>query len=133
MSSGWPRLVPFLLLAVACSSSPGDQGIGPAGDPTVELTVVNRADGTAVVFAEWIGGRRSRLGTLRPGATETYATPYRGPSLRLGVESSTPPPATTNVRVAADSPVANVDAGDRVVFEITRLNPVSVFYRRADP
>ncbi|MBM4182656.1 MAG: hypothetical protein FJ207_00355 [Gemmatimonadetes bacterium] len=136
--ASWLRLVPVLLLG-ACSSSGataaagGAQDAAPAGEPTVELTVINRADGTAIVFAEWAQGRRTRLGTLRAGATATYTTPHRGTSLRLGVESSAPPPVTTNVRVAAESPTVAVDAGDRLVFEITRLNPVSVFYRRAEP
>lgn len=131
-STGWTMLALCALLA-GCSSSPGIEGTQPAGRSVVELTVVNRADGTAVVFAEWGEARRTRLGTLRAGASTTFTTPYRGPSLRLGVESSTPPPVTTNVRVATESPTAAVDPGDRVVFEITRLDPVSVFYRRARP
>jgi hypothetical protein len=96
----------------------------------VELTVVNRADGTVTAFALWRSGSRTRLGVLRAGATGTYVTPHRGQEVALAFEAAVPPPATGQPGAYAPTYV-QIDVGEAVVFEIVRIFPPNVFSRRA--
>lgn len=121
-------------LVTACASSgpetaPADLGGGPQ---IVEMTVLNRADGTVTAFAQWRTGPRVRLGVIRAGVTSTFITPYRGSEVALTFEAAVPPPATGYPSAYAPTFI-QIDMGDSVVFEIIRIFPPNVFSRRGQP
>ena len=113
-------------------------------DDVVEMVVLNRTSSAVTVFVQWRGGARVRLGELRRRGSETYTTPYRGAELALSLDVlGGPSTGTTSGRLAFDDPAGNddnrgggsesyvsVDVGDRVEFEIRRVQPIEVFTRR---
>jgi hypothetical protein len=121
-----------VLVAAGCASGGGAGGPEAGADDrqVVELTVVNRADGTVTAFAQWRTGSRTMLGVLRAGATGTYTTPYRGREVALTFDAGTPPPATGQPGSFAPAFV-EVEPGEALVFEIIRIFPPDVFSRRA--
>lgn len=119
------------VFAGCASSGPGSTGADNT-DATVEMTVVNRADGTVTAFAQWRNGPRSRLGVVRVGDTQTFTTAHRGQEVALTIEAAVPAPATGLPGAYAPSYVV-VDAGESMVWEIIQISPPNIFYRRAQP
>jgi hypothetical protein len=134
MRMHWRSTVSLVLAWIATGCASGGQGGAPgdltSGPQTVELTVANLADGTVTAFAQWRNGPRTLLGVLRAGAVGSYITPYRASEVALTLEAAVPPPATGYPSAYAPTFV-QIDMGDTVVFEIIRIFPPNISYRRA--
>ena len=123
------------LVAAGCASGGGqsnDLEDATAAPQSVEIIVVNRADGTVTAFAQWRNGPRTLLGVIRAGVTTSYITPYRRSEVALTFEAAVPPPATGYPSAYAPTYV-QIDMNDSVIFEIIRIFPPNVFSRRGQP
>ncbi|MCH7934506.1 MAG: tetratricopeptide repeat protein, partial [Gemmatimonadetes bacterium] len=114
-----------------------------AQDNVLELVVENQTSSVVTVFVQWRNGGRVRLGELRQRGSETYTTPYRGSEVALSVDVLGGPAAGARAGVLAFGPDGNaggrgnsnvtyvdVEAGDRMEFQIRSVEPLDVSYQR---
>jgi tetratricopeptide (TPR) repeat protein len=114
-----------------------------AQDNVLELVVENQTSSVVTVFVRWRNGGRVRLGELRQRGSETYTTPYRSSEVALSVDVLGGPAAGARAGAFTFGPDGNaggrgnsnetyvdVEAGDRMEFQIRSVEPLDVFYQR---
>jgi len=100
-----------------------------SSEESVAMLVQNETASVATVFVQWQGGRRSRLGELRGGATRTFNTPMRGTELRVAFERvGRNAGLDLGGPAQGDAAYVAVSVGDRL--EWTLRGDGSVYYRR---
>ena len=73
-----------VLLVAGCASSPDNplQGV-PDHETPVRVTVQNQDFYDAVIYANWIGSTRQRVGMVTGKTTETFEMPWRAEAVRF--------------------------------------------------
>ena len=116
--------------------------IAAAQDSVLEMVVENQTSSVVTVFVQWRNGARVRLGELRRRASETYTTPYRSSEVALSVDVLAGPAAGARAdaftfdpdrdvgRGGREETYIDVEAGDRMEFQIRSVEPLDVFYQR---
>jgi tetratricopeptide (TPR) repeat protein len=100
-----------------------------AQDEEVVLNVRNQTSQIMQVFALWDGGASARLGDLNGNQSRNFTIPIRGQEVTLSVQVQQQ--GARGQRVSADGPedFVAVRAGDRVEWEIRRVDPLEIFLR----
>jgi hypothetical protein len=126
-------IIIILGTALASGCAAGGQANVPSGDVSSEegvaMVAQNETASVTTVYVQWQGGRRTRLGELRGGATRTFDAPMRGSEVRVAFESAGRDAGLDFGGPAQqDAAYVAVTVGDRL--EWTLRSDGSVFYRR---
>ena len=137
-------VVTLVVLSAACAANPAREPdpVADAAESAVEMVVVNRTERVLTAYAVWrYAGGRVSLGEVGPGRTRTFATHRFSGEVWLSLDALAPPepsaPRTRQQlddrrRVPASGPTTfiAVAPGDRIEWEILRLSPLTIEYRR---